>query len=57
MGKRIGLLDEIRGIDYIAMILYHIYFDIAFVYGHDLPQWLDVIMYWTQPFIAGLFIV
>ncbi len=57
MGKRIGLLDEIRGIDYIAMILYHIYFDIAFVYGHDLPQWLDVIMYWVQPFIAGLFIV
>ena len=56
MGKRIGILDEIRGIDYIAMILYHLYYDIVFVYGHDMPDWLDVGMRWLQPVIAGVFI-
>ena len=56
MGKRLGILDEIRGIAYIAMILYHLYYDIAFVYGHDLPDTVDVIMRFIQPFIAGTFI-
>ena len=57
MGKRIGLLDEIRGITYIAMIIYHAYYDIVFVYGHDLPDVLDAVMRFIQPLIAGTFIV
>ncbi|MBP3857300.1 MAG: DUF1624 domain-containing protein [Ruminiclostridium sp.] len=57
MGKRIGILDEVRGLAYIAMILYHAYYDIVFVYGHDLPDWLDTAARFTQPFIAGTFIV
>lgn len=56
MGKRVGILDEVRGIAYIAMILYHAYYDIAFVYGHDLPDMLDTVMRFIQPFIAGTFI-
>ena len=57
MGKRIGLLDEIRGITYIAMIIYHAYYDIVFVYGHDLPDVLDTVLRFIQPLIAGTFIV
>ena len=56
MGKRVGILDEVRGIAYIAMILYHAYYDIVFVYGHDLPDAVDVVMRFIQPFIAGTFI-
>ena len=56
MGKRVGILDEIRGIAYIAMILYHAYYDIVFVYGIDIPDAADVVMRFLQPFIAGTFI-
>ena len=56
MGKRVGMIDEIRGIAYIAMIVYHAYYDIAFMYGIDLPDAADVAMKWLQPFIAGTFI-
>lgn len=56
MGKRVGILDEVRGIAYIAMILYHLYYDIAFVYATDLPDVLDTVMHFIQPFIAGTFI-
>ena len=56
MGKRVGILDEVRGIAYIAMIVYHLYYDIAFVYGFDLPDAVDVVMRFIQPFIAGTFI-
>ena len=56
MNKRIGTLDEVRGIAYIAMILYHAYYDIAFVYMHDLPGFIDTAAHFIQPFIAGTFI-
>lgn len=57
MGKRVGMLDEVRGLAYIAMIIYHTYYDIVFVYGHDMPEPLDIFMKWFQPLIAGTFIV
>lgn len=57
MGKRIGIIDEVRGIAYIAMIIYHIYFDVVFIYGHDIPDAADAVMRFLQPFIAGTFIV
>ncbi len=57
MGKRVGMLDEVRGIAYIAMIIYHAYYDIAFVYGHEMPGAVGIFMKWFQPLIAGTFIV
>ena len=51
------MLDEVRGIAYIAMIIYHAYYDIAFVYCHDLPDAVDMFMRLLQPLIAGTFIV
>lgn len=57
MGKRVAILDEVRGLAYIAMIIYHAYYDLAFVYGHDLPDAVDIFMRWFQPLIAGTFIV
>lgn len=56
MGKRAGIIDEVRGIAYILMVLYHIYYDIAVVYYIDLPDIVDMVMRFLQPFIAGTFI-
>ena len=57
MGKRVAMLDEVRGLAYIAMIIYHAYYDLAFVYAHDLPDGVDIFMRFLQPLIAGTFIV
>ncbi len=56
MGKRVGIVDETRGIAVISMIIYHLYFDITYFYGVDLGKLIDVAMDWWQPFIAGTFI-
>ncbi|MGN0656029.1 MAG: heparan-alpha-glucosaminide N-acetyltransferase [Ruminiclostridium sp.] len=56
MGKRVGIVDEIRGIAFISMVIYHVYYDIAFIYGVNLPDAIDLIMKWLQPLIAGTFI-
>ena len=56
MGKRVGIVDEIRGIAFISMVIYHVYYDIAFIYGVNLPDVIDLVMKWLQPLIAGTFI-
>ncbi|MCM1335950.1 MAG: DUF1624 domain-containing protein [Bacteroides sp.] len=57
MGKRVGLLDEARGIAVISMVIYHLYFDLRYFYGVELPSPVDTFMHAFQPFIAGTFIV
>lgn len=59
MGKRVGILDEVRGITYILMIIYHLYYDLAFVYAMALPEVVHIIFRIVQPlsnifvFVAG----
>ena len=54
--KRVGIVDEVRGFEYILMILYHIYYDLAFVYNIDLPQPVDIIMKYVQLIFGCVFI-
>lgn len=57
MGKRVGFLDEARGIAVISMVIYHLYFDLRFFYGIGMGEVVDIIFAWWQPLIAGTFIV
>ena len=54
--KRVGIVDEVRGFEYVLMVLYHLYYDIAFVYCIDLPQPVDIVMKYIQLIFAGVFI-
>lgn len=56
MGKRVGIVDECRGIAVISMVIYHLYFDLVYFYGVNLGTLIDTIFDWWQPFIAGTFI-
>lgn len=56
MGKRVGIVDETRGIAVISMVIYHFYFDLVYFYGIGLGNIVAVIMEWWQPLIAGTFI-
>ncbi len=56
MGKRVGIIDEVRGIAVISMVIYHLYFDLVYFYGQDFGKIVDTIFEWWQPLIAGTFI-
>ncbi len=57
MGKRVGIMDEVRGLAVISMVIYHLYFDLRYFYGVNMGETVDVIFDWWQPLIAGTFIV
>ncbi len=44
MKKRLLLLDDLRGFFILLMVLYHMFFDIVFIFGVHLPFYVDVIM-------------
>lgn len=55
-GKRIHLLDELRGLAILLMIIYHAFFTIGYLYNIPLGQKLLVFFEPAEPFFAGLFI-
>ena len=54
--KRVGLLDELRGFAIICMVIYHLMFNLKYMFGVDVPiffdSWFNVVRDW----FAGLFI-
>lgn len=55
--KRLFLLDEIRGIDILAMILYHGLYDLVYIFNIRWDFFNSWIMNFTQFLIASTFIV
>lgn len=55
--KRVGLLDEWRGLTILLMVAYHALYDVAFIFGAPVPRWILVpAMDYVQPFIACSFL-
>ena len=54
--ERVWLLDELRGLFILLMVLYHLCYDLVFIFGVSIPafQWESV--RWLQLLIAGLFV-
>lgn len=54
--NRVGFLDEVRGFAIICMVIYHLMFNLKFMFGVDVPiffeSWFDVI----RDIFAGAFI-
>ena len=54
--NRVGFLDEVRGFAIICMVVYHLMFNLKFIFGVDVPiffeSWFDVI----RDIFAGTFI-
>jgi len=55
--RRVGLLDEIRGADIILMVLYHLGYNLVYIFGVDVPYYRSFAMPYIQPLIAGTFIL
>lgn len=53
---RIFLIDEIRGFCIICMVLYHIVYDIQFIFNIDIPAFHSEIMNLIRDFFAATFI-
>lgn len=55
-GKRVGLIDEIRGLSILLMVIYHLFFDLVYLYGVNIPAFNSPLLAFLQPFFAGVFI-
>ena len=53
---RVGLLDEIRGLSILLMVVYHLFFDLVYLYGVNIPAFHSPVLSFLQPFFAGVFI-
>ena len=54
--KRVGMIDEIRGIAILLMVVYHTFFDLVVLFGLDLPIFFSPAMNVIRDLFAGLFI-
>lgn len=59
-GGRIRLIDAVRGFSVVSMVLFHLCYDLRFIYGYDLaffkPPFQDIwraSISWTFLFVAG----
>ena len=55
--SRVGFLDDARGVCILLMVLYHGAYDIAVVFGQNLPFFHWPVMRLVQQLIAGTFIL
>lgn len=54
--NRVGLLDELRGFAIICMVVYHLMFNLKYIFGLDIPIFFDSWFYAVRMTFAGLFI-
>lgn len=56
LGNRVGLIDEVRGISIILMIIYHLFFDLVFIFGVKIDIFNSTQINLLRDMFAGLFI-
>ena len=54
--NRVGFLDELRGFAIICMVIYHLMYNLKFIFGVDVPIFFDSWFYIVQTIYAGMFI-
>lgn len=56
LSRRVWLLDELRGLFIVLMVLYHMFYDLVYIFEVNIPAFHWEITSWIQLFIAGLFV-
>lgn len=56
LGDRYSTIDSLRGLALINMILYHLCYDLVFIFGADMPWFYSKGAYYWQQLICGTFI-
>lgn len=54
--NRVGLLDELRGFAILCMVVYHLMYNLKYIFGIDVPIFFDDWFYVIRDIFAGMFI-
>lgn len=54
--NRVGFLDEVRGFAIICMVVYHLMYNLKYIFGVDVPIFFDSWFYVVRTIFAGTFI-
>lgn len=55
--RRVGIVDELRGLFILLMVFYHGMYDLVEIFGLDLPFFYSLPMRFLQTLIAGNFVI
>lgn len=56
LSRRVWLVDEVRGVFIILMVLYHLFYDLVYIFGVNIPAFEWGFTRYLQLLIAGLFV-
>lgn len=56
LSHRVWLIDELRGVFIILMVLYHLCYDLVYIFGVNIPAFRWSFTQYIQLLIAGLFV-
>ena len=56
LSHRVWLIDELRGAFILLMILYHLFYDLVYIFGVNIPAFRWELTQYLQVLIAGLFV-
>lgn len=54
--NRVWLIDEVRGLSILLMVIYHMFYDLVFIFGVDIPVFTSPFLFALVYFFAGTFI-
>ena len=54
---RVELLDELRGLSILLMVIYHGAYDLVYLFHWPLPVLHHPLLFFLQPFFAGIFVL
>lgn len=54
--NRVGLIDELRGLSILLMVVYHLGYDLVYIFGISIPFFESAAFNFLRDFFAGIFV-
>lgn len=56
LNDRVGFIDELRGLSILLMVIYHLGYDLVYIFGFSIPFFESAALNFLRDFFAGIFV-